>query len=194
VKCDNKFLETRSNWIALLAASVLISLIAIPIHELGHVLGYRITGVAARVAYEHTVLPQGTNFGLLGTASGVFSTYIVSYLGILLIWQKRWLVMAYPLAIILSVVRIMVFGQSLIQFYSVSGLDEAQLAVLTGSNPLLWFAVSMVLFFAAWILIIRSLGYGILKNFILCSIPVFLYIGISTLSLHIVSKYFPRTA
>jgi len=194
VKDDSELFATRSNWILILAASILIALIAIPIHELGHVIGYRLTGVAARIAYEHTILPAGARFGLSGTAFGVLSTYIVSYVGIVLIYRKRWLLVSYPLAVILSLVRVLASINYLIRFHTLAGLDECQMATFTGLNPYLWYVAFGALFVAAWILIIRSLRYGILRNFLLCAIPASLYIVISTFCLYVVGKYFPQTA
>jgi hypothetical protein len=194
VKCNSEFLATLSNWILLLVASILIAVIAIPIHELGHVIGYRLTGVAARLAYEHTIVPAGAHFSLSGIACGVSSTYIVCYVGIVLIYRKKWLLVAYPLAVILSLVRVLAYINYSIRFHTLAGLDESQMASFTGLNPYFWYVAFGVLFVVAWILIVRSLRYGMLRNMLLCAIPVVLYIVISTLCLYVVGKYFPQTA
>jgi hypothetical protein len=178
----------------MLAASILIALIAIPVHELGHVIGYRITGVAARIAYEHTILPAGARLSLSGTTCGVLSTYIASYIGILLIYRKRWLLVAYPLAVILNLVRVLAYINYSIRFHTLAGLDESQMATFTGLNPYFWYVPSGALFVVAWILIIRSLRHGVLRNVVLCAFPVILYIVISTFCLYVVGKYFPQTA
>jgi hypothetical protein len=194
VKRNIEFLAARSHWVLLLASSISVALVAIPVHELGHFVGYRLTGVAARIAFEHTTLPAGESFNLLGTAGGVFSTYVVSYIGIVLIYRKKWLPLSYPLAAILSFVRVATYVSYWIQYHTLAGMDESLLATLTGSNPYLWYAVSTSLFITAWILIFNSLRYGIMRNVLLCAIPVALYIAVSSLCLFAVAKYFPQTA
>ena len=194
VRHDSEFFAARSHWILLLVSSILTAIVAIPIHELGHFVGYRRAGIPARIGFEHTILPAGESFNLLGTAFGVFSTYVVSYIGIVLIYRKRWLPLSYSLAVILSLVRVAVYIQFWIYYHSLAGLDESLMATFTGLNPLFWYAVSIMLFVTAWCLILGSLCYGFARNILLCAIPVVLYIGLSTLCLFIVAKYFPQTA
>ena len=146
------FLSKPSDWIWFLVFSAVIGFFSIPIHELGHVLGYRLLGIRATMSYAREILPPGEPQRFLGVAGGPLFTQLLCCAALLLIYRKKWLTLAFPLAVIMSLDRIILYGMAwrqLLVLHRAPGMDETKMATLVGWNPFFWYAALTLFFFVA---------------------------------------------
>ncbi|MGA3371163.1 MAG: hypothetical protein ABSC48_05315 [Terracidiphilus sp.] len=190
------FLSKRTDWLRFLAVSAVIGFFEIPIHEFGHVLGYRLLGVPATMSYAREILPPGEEQRFLGVAGGPLFTILVCYIAILLIYRRKWLTVAFPLAVIMSLDRIILYGmdwKQLLVLRRAPGMDETKMAVLLGWNPFFWYAALTLLVLLAWVLILFRLRYGVVRNIALCAVPAILYVAMAAFGVFVVERHlFPE--
>jgi hypothetical protein len=187
----NGFPGGSSAWLWLLVCSAIIGFFAIPIHELGHVLGYRVLGIPATMSYARESLPPGQHQRFLGVAAGPLFTQLLCGVALLLIYRKKWLVVTFPLAVIMSLDRIILYGmhwRQLLVLHRAPGMDETQMAVLLGWNLFFWYAVLTLFFIGAWVLILLRLRYGVARNILLCAVPAVLYAAMTSVGVFVVER------
>jgi len=169
-------LTRASDWARYAGVSLLVGVLAIPLHELGHVIGYRLLGVAATMSYAREVLPPGESPRFLGVAGGPFLTTLVCFGAIAVVYRGKWLPAAYAVAVVASLDRVILYAMQwrplLVQHRPSPGMDESRMAALIGASPFLWYVVFACAFVVAWTLIVRSLRYGPVRNVLVCAIPV----------------------
>jgi hypothetical protein len=196
MKEKSDFLRKQSDWIWFLAFSAIIGFFSIPIHELGHVLGYRLLGIPATMSYAREILPPGQPQRFLGVAGGPLFTQLLCCVGLILIYRKKYLVAAFPLAVIMSLDRIILYGihwRGLLVQHRAPGMDETKMATLLGLNPLFWYAALTLFFVLAWVLIFFSLRYGMLRNIALCAVPVIFFVAMAAFGVFVVERHlFPE--
>ncbi len=186
-----------STWLWLLVCSAIIGFFAIPIHELGHVLGYRVLGITATMSYARESLPPGQPQRFLGVAGGPLLTQLLCCAALLLIYRKKWLVVAFPLAVIMSLDRIILYGRQwrqLLVLHRVSpGMDETKMAAFPGWNPFFWYVALTLFFIVVWVLILRRLRYGVVRNVLLCAVPAVLFVAMASIGVFVVERHlFPE--
>jgi hypothetical protein len=190
------FLRNSSDWTWFLAFSAIIGFFSIPIHELGHVLGYRLLGIPATMSYAREILPPGQPERFLGVAGGPLFTQLICCAALLLIYCRKWLVVAFPLAVIMSLDRIILYGidwRRLLVQHRVPGMDETKMATLLGLNPFFWYAAFTLFFILAWILILYSLRFGVLRNIALCAVPMIFFMAMAAFGVFVVERHlFPE--
>ncbi|MFZ1083927.1 MAG: hypothetical protein WAN35_03045 [Terracidiphilus sp.] len=186
-----KLLDKPSSWLWLLAISAVIGFFEIPIHELGHVLGYRLLGIPATMSYAREILPPGQAERFLGVSGGPLFTQLICCVALLLIYRGKWLSVAFPLAVIMSLDRVILYGtdwRQLLVLHRAPGMDETKMAVLLGWNPFFWYAALTLFFILAWILLLFRLHYGVLRNIALCAIPVIFYVAMAAFGVFVVER------
>ena len=185
------FLSKPSDWIWFLVFSAVIGFLLLPIHELGHVLAYRMLGVPATMSYAREILPPGEPQRFLGVAGGPLFTQLLCCAALLLIYRKKWLTLAFPLAVIMSLDRIILYGMAwrqLLVLHRAPGMDETKMATLVGWNPFFWYAALTLFFFVAWVLVVLRLRYGAMRNFLLCAVPVLFFVAMAAFGVFVVER------
>ena len=190
-------LTRPSDWARYALISLAAGFLAIPVHEFGHVIGYRLLGVAATMSYAREVLPPGESLRFLGVAGGPFLMTLVCFGAIALIYWKKWLPGAYGVAVVASLDRIVLYAmqwrQLLVLHRPSTGMDESRMALLIGANPFLWYVVFTCAVIVAWTLIVRALRYGLLRNALVCAIPVLMFVVGSATGIFVVERLlFPQ--
>jgi hypothetical protein len=193
VDAEVTFLRRTSDWAAVVGWAALIGFLAIPLHELGHVLGYRLVGIPATMSYAREIIPAGEPLRFLGVAGGPFLTQLVCYGALLLIYRRTWLSLTYPLAVVTSLDRVVLYAtqwRQLLVWHRVSpGMDETRMATVLGVNRFVWYLVLTLLFVVAWSLLLKSLRYGRLRSTVLCLIPVVMFIAMAAFGVFVVERY-----
>lgn len=178
---DIELLKRPSDWVRFVLFAALVGFLAIPLHELGHVIGYRLLGVAATMSYARDVLPPGEAQRFLGVAGGPCLTTLVCFGAIVLVYRRKWLPAAYAVAVIASLDRIILYGmqwRQLLVLHRVSpGMDESRMAALLGVSPFFWYVVFAFAFVVAWTLLVRTLRFGPVRNVLVCLIPVAMFVA-----------------
>lgn len=190
-------LTRPADWVRFVLFSLLVGFLAIPLHELGHVIGYRLLGVAATMSYAREIVPHGEPERFLGVAGGPFLTTLVCFGAIALVYRRKWVPETYAVAVIASLDRIVLYGtqwRGLLVWHRVSpGMDESKMAALLGLNPLFWYAVLTLAFVVAWVLIVRSLRYSRLTSVLVCLIPVAMFVAGAAAGVFVVERLvFPQ--
>lgn len=190
------FLSKPSDWICFLFFSAVVGFFALPIHELGHVFGYRLLGIPATMSYAREMLPPGEPQRFLGVAGGPLFTQLVCSAALVLIHRNKWLTFAFPLAVIMSLDRIVLHGmqwQQLLVLRRAPGMDETKMASLLGWNPLFWYVAMTLFFLLTWVLILLRLRYGLVKNILLCAVPVLFFVALAAFGVFVVERHlFPE--
>jgi hypothetical protein len=193
VDAEVTFLQRPSDWAAVVGWAALIGFLAIPLHELGHVIGYRLVGIPATMSYAREIIPAGQSPRFLGVAGGPLLTQVVCYGALLLIYRRTWLSCAYPLAVVTSLDRAVLYAtqwRQLLVLHRVSpGMDETRMATLLGVNRFVAYIVFSLLFIVAWFLLVKSLRYGRLKSTALCLIPVAMFLAMAAFGVLVVERY-----
>jgi hypothetical protein len=184
-------------WVRYVLFSALVGFLAIPLHELGHVIGYRLLGVAATMSYAREIVPPGEPERFLGVAGGPLLTTLVCFGAIALVYRRKWLPASYAVAVIASLDRIILYGmqwRQLLVLHRVSpGMDESRMAALIGASPFFWYVVFTLACVVAWTLIVRSLSYGRLKSALVCVIPVAMFVAGAAIGVFVIERLvFPQ--
>ena len=184
---------TRSaDWVRFVLLSAVVGFLAIPLHELGHVIGYRLVGVAATMSYAREILPPGEPPRFAGVAGGPFITAVVCFGAIALVYRRKLLPGTYAVAAIASLDRIILYGmqwRQLLVLHRVSpGMDESKMAALIGVNPFFWYGVFTLACVVAWTLIVRSLTYGRVRSALVCVIPIAMFVAGAAIGVFVVER------
>jgi hypothetical protein len=145
MKERSEVLTNSSDWFWFLFSSATIGFFALPIHELGHILGYRLQGIPATMSYARESLPPGQPQTFLGVAGGPLLTQFLCCVALVLIYRNKWLLTAFPLAVIMSLDRIILYGiawRQLLVLHRAPGMDETKMAGLLGWNPFSWYVAA----------------------------------------------------
>lgn len=180
----------KGQWIIYLFITVIIAFFFVPMHELGHVIAGWLSGIPMSMSYarEYTLNGQAET-AFLGLGGPIF-TVVLAYIGVFIIYKRKFLMIAYPFSVIMCIDRIFIY---LICFFSIDmktfleikglpGMDEKGVAELLKVNPYTFFAIIQVLELIAIILILFSLRYSLRKNLFIILLPVIavipmIYIG-----------------
>jgi hypothetical protein len=185
-------LTRPSDWVRYVLFSAVIGFLAIPLHELGHVIGYRLVGVAATMSYAREILPPGEPQRFLGVAGGPLITTAVCFGAIALVYRRKWVPATYAVAAIASLDRAILYGmqwRQLLVLHRVSpGMDESKMAALIGVSPFFWSVVFTLAFVLAWTLIVRSLRYGRVRSALVCLIPVAMFVAGAAIGVFVVER------
>jgi glucan phosphoethanolaminetransferase (alkaline phosphatase superfamily) len=191
MKERSEVLTNSSDWFWFLFSSATIGFFALPIHELGHILGYRLQGIPATMSYARESLPPGQPQTFLGVAGGPLLTLFLCCVALVLIYRNKWLLTAFPLAVIMSLDRIILYGiawRQLLVLHRAPGMDETKMAGLLGWNPFSWYVAFTLFFILAWVLIALRLRFGVAKNTLLCVIPAILFVVLAALGVFVVER------
>lgn len=143
------------------------------------------------MSYARESLPPGQPQRFLGVAAGPLLTQLLCCVALLLIYRKKWLVATFPLAVIMSLDRIILYGthwRQLLVLHRAPGMDETTMAVLLGWNPFFWYAALTLFFIVAWVLILLRLRYGVARNILLCAVPAILYVAMAYVGVFVVER------
>ena len=191
------FLCGASGWFRFVAWSAAFGFVALPVHEFGHVLGYRMLGIPAAMSYTREWQLHGEADRFLGVAGGPLFMALLCAAALVLVYRKTWLTAAFPIAVILSGERILKYGQHwrwlLVRHRATPGMDETEMAGLLGWNPFSWYVLLTLFYAAAWIVILSRLRYGARRNALVCVVPLSLYVAMSLLGIFVVERnFFPK--
>ncbi len=188
---ENEFLKNK-RLILYIAVSSLIGFISIPIHEFGHVIGNFVTNIPTGMSYAREYTLNGQAESISGILGGPVLTVVLSYIGLLMIYRKRYLVFAYPFTIIMCVDRIYVYLwcfstmdiKRYLELGGLFGMDERGAAERLNIDPYTFFMLIQILELVVLIFIIYHLRFVLKKNLSIVLIPVIFtcimrYIGIN---------------
>ena len=114
------------NFKTLTLASIVVGFFLIPLHEFGHVLCDWITGRPAAMSYARDYLLSGGKTPFLGLLGGPSLPIILAAISVCLIYRKRNLSVVYPVAILGSVERLVLYAAGMLPS------DERDLAKIMG--------------------------------------------------------------
>jgi len=143
------------------------------------------------MSYARELLPAGQPQRLLGVAGGPLFTQLICYSGLLLIYRQKWLPFAFPLVLIMSLDRVILYvmqWRQLLVLHRAPGLDETRMATLLGWNPFFWYAALTLLFIVAWVLLLFRLRYGLVRDLLLCAVPVLFFVAMAAFGVFVVER------
>lgn len=199
---EKEFLRNKK-WIVYIVVSLLIAFISIPVHELGHVIGNFLTGIPAGMSYAREYTLNGQAESLSGILGGPVLTVVLSYIGVFLVFKRKYLMFAFPFTIIMCLDRIYVYlwcfsTVDIERFREINGLfgmDERSAAERLNINLQTFFLLIQLLELVVLIIIIYHLNYGLKKNLLIALTPVIStcimrYVGINFIERNLFSEQF----
>ncbi len=147
---------------SLVATLVVTCLVANPLHEAGHWIGFALAGIPARISFDHTWFVDRWQPSFLGAAAGPFASVLLAWLGVLL-WRRggRLSRVGLALALVMPLTRLL----SYVIFATVPGArievnDEGVMGLDCGVWPWTWALVLAPLLLAAWVALWRSIPWS----------------------------------
>jgi hypothetical protein len=193
VRGEIELLQSPADWGRVVLWSALVAFLVIPLHEFGHVIGYALVGVPATMSYAREIVPPGAAGKFLGVAGGPLLTQLVCVAALVLVLRGKYLPATYAVAALTSLDRVVLYpmqGRRLLVLHRFSpGMDETKMAVLSGLPSGFWYVAFTIVFVVVWMLLIRSLRYGALRNWLVCLIPVAMFVPMAAFGVLVVERY-----
>lgn len=196
---SNSFMEKRQ-WIIYIFITIVISFFFIPIHEFGHVIAGRLSGIPMSMSYARDYTLNGQAKNVFEQLGGPVFTVVLAFIGIILIYKRKLLLFAYPFSILMCMDRILVYWSGCFAnvnyFLQYKGLfldsDEGLAAQMLKINPYTFSVIFQGLEVFGIILILISLKYNFEKKLFIMLTPIIVEVPMLCVGIYIIEKnYFP---
>jgi hypothetical protein len=137
---------------------VAVCVLATPIHEVGHWLGFRLSGIPAAISFNHTYFTDRWAPSFPGAFGGPLMSIVAAWLGVLLA-RRGPAPLGAALALFMPMTRLVGYALfALIPKFPIAYNDEGVMALLSGTGPWTWVLALTPLLVAPLVLLWRSLA------------------------------------
>jgi hypothetical protein len=172
-----------SHWPSWACAIVATSLLANPLHETGHLVGFRLAGIPAAISLNHTYFTKFWAPSFAGAAFGPLMSIAMAWVGVGLLYLTRRLrPLGASLALFMPMTRLVAYTIfALNPRFPMIYNDEGVMGLHTGLRPWTWVFVLLPFLLLPLVLLYQALAWPAWRKllFIIAGAGMWYVVGVS---------------